>query len=918
MTEEEQDYVEESNEENHPAIVAIKNLLESGQISEETFNALNYKFKKLHQAFSQSCSTEQILLRKTRELGKELKDQKLTIQSFASQQQDHRSALTTLRQHLANIQTELDSTREQIENTKANTDIKIKEREKLAEKVSKARDDRRLKLEPQRKQIQSENSSLESEINILQKNIESLKQQGQDQRVLIERDEEQLAEIEKKKRAYNQKMVEIGSQPVKTRQRVASVENAHSTLLSEEKTANNQLLAAETTLQELHTKAHDLETEYQNILNDIDGMIVATSDMKAKGEELKAKCNEQTNVKQQRDYESKEILNQISEMNKEISNLEQKIEATGKDIVKKEKDTQKIDEAIANQHVDKKTLESQLHTLTLDATKEEQNNLKLGQDLQKAIEARENAFKAFVAMEGVTQDIMNEIKAVLQDKDKKQSIHDQLSKKEYELERQLVEASLIRDRKAREMASMKKKTLDAKTRAMESNIDYLDLCRKQDDILRKLREYSDLYEKVKLDRNRYVNTIQTSRQLIVELKEKIRILDNEVEVLRREFEAVDAEVRLKKQELDLAFSRRNNTKSDLKRAESKYSELNQKIDYQNTETRRLNKIMKNIEDHIIQHQKRFQIQTDDCQNIQRMLIDKGDELCMIYEELNKHEEVMKRGEIGLREREEELRLLNLQLNDFQRRIQIMLRKGPQIKAYDEEIKDLDTQLAKEQKDVDDITRRLENPEEKARSRAYCGKDFTLKELEQKVATYEQRINSKEQQLWEKQILLREIEEKVAELSKDAKKDVSKAEKILKKNGTMRSEAMALRRKKLAGFAELALYEAEKAALEEEKAAVKEEMEQSIQRAERGEAFDEYAQRIITMHKRDIERARIASIQQEEEDDEDRPRGRAHYDAYRDERLGIAKPYGGFPAFQPAPPSGQLRHFRNETQRPIEL
>ena len=50
----------------------------------------------------------------------------------------------------------------------------------------------------------------------------------------------------------------------------------------------------------------------------------------------------------------------------------------------------------------------------------------------------------------------------------------------------------------------------------------------------------------------------------------------------------------------------------------------------------------------------------------------------------------------------------------------------------------------------------------------------MKELEDKVSLYEQRINSKEQQLWEKQILLREIEEKIAELAATERSDGDKA------------------------------------------------------------------------------------------------------------------------------------------------
>ena len=66
-------------------------------------------------------------------------------------------------------------------------------------------------------------------------------------------------------------------------------------MFTEEKSVNNQLAAAEATLIQLQTQAHDLETEYQH---DIDGMSYAITDLKSRGEELRQRCADQINVKQ--------------------------------------------------------------------------------------------------------------------------------------------------------------------------------------------------------------------------------------------------------------------------------------------------------------------------------------------------------------------------------------------------------------------------------------------------------------------------------------------------------------------------------------------------------------------------------------------------------------------------------------------
>lgn len=198
----------------------------------------------------------------------------------------------------------------------------------------------------------------------------------------------------------------------------------------------------------------------------------------------------------------------------------------------------------------------------------------------------------------------------------------------------------------------------------------------------------------------------------------------------------------------------------------------------------------------------------------------------------------------------------------------------------------------------------------------------MKELEDKVSLYEQRINSKEQQLWEKQILLREIEEKIAELSATERSDGDKAAKVLERSGNLRASAMTIRRKKLAALAESAIYQAQTAELEEEKQAAQEELQKANERTQRGEAFDEYSEKMVKLYERDVATAKMAKTRggnpwdSDDEDEEKKP-GRQHFDAYPTAD-GLSRPYGAFPVFQPGAPSGQLRHYRKETLRPIEL
>lgn len=62
----------------------------------------------------------------------------------------------------------------------------------------------------------------------------------------------------------------------------------------------------------------------------------------------------------------------------------------------------------------------------------------------------------------------------------------------------------------------------------------LDLRKKQQETELRLNSYKALYEEVKSARNKYVNMIQNSSQDLAELKERIKILGNELEILKNE------------------------------------------------------------------------------------------------------------------------------------------------------------------------------------------------------------------------------------------------------------------------------------------------------------------------------------------------------------------------------------------------
>jgi hypothetical protein len=63
------------------------------------------------------------------------------------------------------------------------------------------------------------------------------------------------------------------------------------------------------------------------------------------------------------------------------------------------------------------------------------------------------------------------------------------------------------------------------------------------------------------------------------------------------------------------------------------------------------------------------------------LIDRNDELCVLYEKANIQEQTLKQGEVSLQQREEELRLLRLKKAELIRQVEAAKKVVPQVRSH---------------------------------------------------------------------------------------------------------------------------------------------------------------------------------------------------------------------------------------------
>ena len=99
-----------------------------------------------------------------------------------------------------------------------------------------------------------------------------------------------------------------------------------------------------------------------------------------------------------------------------------------------------------------------------------------------------------------------------------------MKKEEQAREAVIKEVTSQRERVSRQAALKVQKWKETEELRQVKDLIILDLKKKKKDTGRRLKEFQQLYDLVKNQRNKFVNMIQTSTQSIAEMKEKLKIL----------------------------------------------------------------------------------------------------------------------------------------------------------------------------------------------------------------------------------------------------------------------------------------------------------------------------------------------------------------------------------------------------------
>merc|ERR1719379_1024791 len=422
--------------------------------------------------------------------------------------------------------------------------------------------------------------------------------------------------------------------------------------------------------------------------------------------------------------------------------------------------------------------------------------------------------------------------------------------------------------------------------------------------------------------------IQSSSQDLSEKKEKLKILQNEVEILRMESAAKDRSLATTRMKAQRQIVQRDQLRTDYTRIYNKAQALNEHVSQFVIEIDKLNLIINTIEREMVVLKRAYEkaVEARNFTGIQ--LIDRNDELCILWEKSNIQEKLLKKGEDAMLSKDEDIRILKIDLAEVHRQLQVVQKKIPEVPKLAEEVMRLRESLAEVRKRADSLSLELENPSSAMRKwRQLGGEDLDAETLHAKIQLNEERLNDKKEALLEKELILEEVTALSDKLRQQAIDGRQGTLELSQKVNLFQARIKDMTRKMMATVSELSMYQATAMKFQTERDEIQERVMQARENIENGlpptETADQDFERMLALEQQRL-MDREAAKQRRQEDEilhstatrtTAEPRVNAYIPAGE---YGLPKAYGAHAPFMPTTLGSTMRHIKKPNPKPIEI
>ena len=914
---------EQSDISNSPAFAFLDELVSAGKLTSAQQKLFQSKYSKLHEVVLKTYENEKNLLKKAKDLNKDLSGERAKLEKAAAAAQEDSETIAALRAEVGKGESELSMREERELLLQQELHDLQAVRNELQGEVTATKKKQMAELQPRIDEIEaslaevrSENDKHRSALNKLQS-----EQEAQKERALALRNGKLETESEKAQLITH--LAKVRGEPEKMKKQADIAKGAADSHQGQAERTEDEIKTFDHALNEQMKRRKELEESKMALVMEAERHRIEISARQAKADDIKkalATANE----------EASHALAERTRLELEAKAVAQDGKREQDGLNRKAKEYQDALKRCKRAEVQLQTAQAQVPFIRRqleEANRQVQSLLEEGRKQRSAIEELKREVDIFInsylKQESIEKEKQDLLRLLL---DSIKTLEEELveeSRYEQEQRKEVKRLTGERETNAREAAKAVAAAKETHEELKVKELVIIDLSKKHVETGARLREFSKLYDIVKADRNKYVNQISASAQALGEMKEKIKILQNEVEILRNE--SVDKDKALSKERLDHqnSFYARDALRADSNKHMAAEKEKKAQVAQLAAETDNLNSLINGIEKDMLKLKKRYESAVEERNYTGIQLIDRNDELCILYEKSNMQQSVLKKGEVAIREREEEIRMLDLAVAEQCREIEVTRRKLPRVPELEQEIVLLQTQLEEERGLADRLSAELEAPENSKRWRKLEGKDPEPEDLAAKLQVLEERVSDKKEQLLEKDLVLEEVSNLANRLRTQALEGREDTLELAKRVNDFQAKIKGTTRRMMATVSELSMYQATAMKLTQENTYKDEQLANMTRNLDEGLPPTEDIEREWLRYAQELDR-RGTDAYQKSVLQETAPAQLTHTtaeprpNAYIPDDIGIPKPYGALAPFKPTELGATMRHIRRPQPREIEL
>lgn len=911
-----------------PAFQCLDELFSQGKLAGEKVAKLKAKYTSLHERLKATREQESSLLHKAKEMHQEVQRQRAELEKGDSFPDGDNTEVNKLRQELLKHHNEL----AQADERQYQLEFKLEglREEKMMLERDYARMPKPGEIEKQVKELQKSVEELKVEIAQRTIDCKSLKEEVENREVQVNALRKEVEDDLEEQQNLRDQLVQVHSQPAHITKQTDLLSRQLREVDEKRSNLDGNIDEISKELQRTEGKKQYLEDEKKDLSEALDKQrhIFESKDREV---DLLAKEFELAKERQAEFLGDRGTL----DLNLKHAAIEKKTnhDIHARKLREKERDAKALkkselqmkvgEDALAHVRSVYDKVKAQVDSAPRDdgTLLEKRKELQREVDVTKRTLAQQNALTAHERAR-VEQMIQEEERLLMEQSELRVDVID--------LTRLAQIKADEREQKARDYMRAELRYQRALEDLKTKNLSIQDSAKKYAEMQHRLADFAKLYDVIKNERNKCVNLIQTSTQKAAEMREKIKILQNEIEILRSKVNAKDRLLQKARLKRNNAVVIRDSLRNEMSKRSKTEEENREKREQLRLDIAKLNDLINKAEENMVQLRKRYESGVQERNDMGIHLIETNEEVCVFYEKLNIQDTMIRNGDVELRAREEEIRFLKMEVNETKRSIAVAQKNMPNKRALDNELVTSQILLVACRERLAQLEKKLEDPSDENRVRLLGGEDPEPEILAKKIEELELRLAEKEEKLLEKDLIFEEVTRLADRTKKKSETGKEDTLELAKKVNEYQAKIKDTTRKMMALVSELSMNQAAAMKLQQEVKGKEQELEQCYVRMERGEAPCEEAEREWLRMARDEERRTKELLEKKEREEEEEhyllpggiyttaePRPNA-YIPDDDSELPIPRPYGSLAPFKPTEPGSTMRHIRKPIIKPIEI